>query len=82
MHLFLSQYAFLDPSAAYPLPSSFKYREYIETEQELWALFPETDGKRVNFVQIGLTAQIYEDSPERGKKPNHGDSYRFEPTKR
>lgn len=60
----MSQYAFLDPRASYPLPRSFNFEEYIETERELWALFPETDGKRVNFVQIGLTAQIYTGVPE------------------
>jgi hypothetical protein len=55
----LSQYAFLDPGVSYPLPGSFNYEDYIDTERELWALFPETDGKRVNFVQLGLTAQIF-----------------------
>jgi len=55
----LSIYSFLDPGCAYPLPPSFRFDEYIETERELWALFPETDGKRVNFVQVGLTATIY-----------------------
>ena len=55
----MSEYAFLDPNSSYPLPKSFNYEEYAETERELWALFPETDGRRVNFVQIGLTAQIY-----------------------
>lgn len=55
----MSQYAFLDPGVSYPLPSSFDYEDYIDTERELWALFPETDGKRVNFVQVGLTAQIF-----------------------
>jgi hypothetical protein len=55
----MSQYAFLDPAASFPLPQGFDWDEYIETERELWALFPETDGRRVNFVQIGLTAQIY-----------------------
>ena len=55
----MSQYAFLDPSSSFPLPASFDWDEYIETERELWALFPETDGRRVNFVQIGLTAQIF-----------------------
>lgn len=55
----MSQYAFLDPAASFPLPNSFDWDEYIETERELWALFPETDGRRVNFVQIGLTAQIF-----------------------
>jgi hypothetical protein len=55
----LSQYAFLDPGVSYPLPGSFDFEEYIDTERELWALFPETDGKRVNFVQVGLTAQVF-----------------------
>jgi hypothetical protein len=60
----VSQYAFLDPSASFPLPQSFDWDEYIETERELWALFPETDGRRVNFVQVGLTAQIFAEVPE------------------
>ncbi|MGI8744071.1 MAG: hypothetical protein ACR2NN_16150 [Bryobacteraceae bacterium] len=55
----MSEYAFLDPGVSYPLPGSFNYEDYIETERELWALFPETDGKRVNFIQVGLTAQIF-----------------------
>ena len=55
----MSAYAFLDPASSYPLPSSFDYAEYIEAERELWAIFPETDGKRVNFVQVGLTAHVY-----------------------
>lgn len=66
----MSQYAFLDPGSSFPLPASFDWDEYIETERELWALFPETDGRRVNFVQIGLTAQIFagvkDDSSELG----------------
>ncbi|HUS07148.1 MAG TPA: hypothetical protein VMZ52_12655 [Bryobacteraceae bacterium] len=60
----MSEYTFLEPNSSFPLPSSFNFDDYIETEQELWALFPETDGKRVNFVQIGLTAQIYAEVPE------------------
>lgn len=60
----MTQYSFVDPGSSYPLPSSFNFEEYIETERELWALFPETDGKRVNFVQIGLTAQIYAEIPD------------------
>ena len=55
-------YAFLDPQAAFPLPKSFDYRDYIETEQEMWALFPETEGLRVNFCQMGLTARIFVES--------------------
>ena len=60
----MSQYSFVDPGATFDLPSSFNFEEYIETERELWALFPEVDGKRVNFVQIGLTAQIYAQMPD------------------
>ena len=60
----MSQYSFVEPGSAFPLPDSFNFEEYIETERELWALFPETDGKRVNFVQIGLTAQIYAQTPD------------------
>ena len=55
----MSEYTFVEPQAAFPLPPTFNYDEYIETERELWALFPETDGRRVNFVQVGLTAMIY-----------------------
>jgi len=60
----LSIYSFLDPGSVYRLPPSFRFDDYIETERELWALFPETDGKRVNFVQIGLTATIYTEMPD------------------
>jgi hypothetical protein len=60
----MSEYTFLEPKASFPLPATFNFDEYIETERELWALFPETDGRRVNFVQIGLTAQIYAEVPE------------------
>jgi len=28
----------------------------------MWALFPETEGKRVNFCQLGLTAKIFIES--------------------
>jgi len=55
----VSEFSFIEPNAAFPLPATFNFDEYIETERELWALFPETDGRRVNFVQIGLTAMIY-----------------------
>jgi hypothetical protein len=56
------QYSFLEPQASFPLPRSFDYSDYIETEREMWALFPETEGKRVNFCQMGLTARIYVES--------------------
>ncbi len=62
----MSEYSFLQPDAAYPLPRSFNFRDYIETEREMWALFPETEGKRVNFCQVGLTAEIFIESDDIG----------------
>jgi len=59
-------YLFLKPNCSYRLPHAFNYREYIETERELWALFPETEGKRVNFCQMGLTAQLFIESNSAG----------------
>lgn len=63
----MSMFSFIDPEAAYPLPKSFNYSDYIETEREMWALFPETDGKRVNFCQLGLTAKIFVESADAGE---------------
>jgi hypothetical protein len=63
----VSLYSFIDPGSFYPLPKTFNYREYIETEQEMWALFPETDGRRVNFCQLGLTAKIFVESDATGE---------------
>ena len=66
----MTNYAFLSPSSSFALSPSFDWDEYIEIERELWALFPETQGRRVNFIQIGLTAEIfaemYEDNSELG----------------
>jgi hypothetical protein len=63
----VSRFSFLKPAAEYALPRTFSYSQYIETEQEMWALFPETDGKRVNFCQMGLTAMIFIESPASGE---------------
>jgi hypothetical protein len=71
----LSIYAFLDPGSSYPLPPSFDFDEYIETERELWALFPESDGKRVNFVQVGLTATIYTEVFDDGSELEGDETY-------
>ncbi|HYI95312.1 MAG TPA: hypothetical protein VEX68_17360 [Bryobacteraceae bacterium] len=71
----MSEYTFIEPNAAFPLPATFNYDEYIETEQELWALFPETDGRRVNFVQIGLTAMIYAEVAETGAELGLDETY-------
>lgn len=60
----MSRFSFLEPGISFPLPKTFSFTDYIETERELWALFPETDGKRVNFCQMGLTAQIFVESGE------------------
>ena len=71
----MSEYTFIEPNAAFPLPGDFQFDEYIETEQELWALFPETEGRRVNFVQIGLTAMIYAEVPETGAELALDETY-------
>lgn len=71
----MSAYAFLDPASSYPLPQTFNYDEYIEAEQELWAIFPETDGKRVNFVQVGLTAQVYSEVFDDGSELEPNETY-------
>ena len=71
----MSIYAFLDPGSSYPLPPSFDFDEYIETERELWALFPESDGKRVNFVQVGLTATIYTEVFDDGSELQPDETY-------
>jgi hypothetical protein len=68
-------HAFLDPNSSFPLPQRFTFREYLATEREFWALFPETQGKRVNFCQIGLTAQLYVEVEESGKKLDHSEAY-------
>ena len=71
----MSAYAFLDPGARYKLPDGFDYAGYIETEQELWALFPETEGKRANFCQLGLTASLYVEVPDDGTDLKPGETY-------
>ena len=70
----MSSYSFLEPEISFPLPKSFDFSDYIDTEREMWALFPETDGKRVNFCQMGLTAQIFVES-EDGGELSHDETY-------
>lgn len=70
-----SEITFVEPNAAFPLPPTFNFDDYIETEQELWALFPETDGRRVNFVQIGLTASIYAEVTDDGTDLANDETY-------
>ncbi|HWQ52803.1 MAG TPA: hypothetical protein VN442_03905 [Bryobacteraceae bacterium] len=71
----MSNYAFLSPDASFRLPRSFEFDEYIETEREFWALFPETCGKRVNFCQLGLTAQLYTESAEDNSELASDETY-------
>jgi hypothetical protein len=71
----VSGFSFLDPASAYPLPRTFNFREYIETENEFWALFPETEGLRVNFCLLGLTAQIYVESNSRSRELADNETY-------
>ena len=71
----MSTYSLLDPGSSYPLPRTFNYEDYIEAERELWAIFPETDGKRVNFVQIGLTAQVYIEVFDDGSELGPNETY-------
>lgn len=71
----MSQYVFIDPNTSFPLPDSFDFAGYIEAERELWALFPETDGKRANFGQVGLTAQIYVEVPDDRSDPRMDETY-------
>jgi hypothetical protein len=77
----VSEYTFIEPNAAFPLPPTFNFDEYIETERELWALFPETDGRRVNFVQIGLTAMIYAEVAEDNGELPFDETYILMPCK-
>lgn len=60
----MSVFIFLDPQISFLLPHPFDFEAYIDTERELWAFFPETTGKRVNFCQLGLTAHLYAEAPD------------------
>lgn len=75
----MSGYAFIDPNTSYPLPREFDFQDYIETEREFWALFPETTGMRVNFLQMGLTAQIYTESFDNGSELQPEETYLLMP---
>src|ERR1700675_1889583 len=75
----MSAFVFLAPGSSYPLPSNFSFREFIEIERELWALFPETDGKRTNFTQIGLCAMIFTEVPDDGSDLEIDETYMLMP---
>lgn len=71
----MSAYSFVDPGAFYFLPGCFDFDGYMDTEQEFWAFFPETLGKRVTFAQTGLTARLYVESPQDGSELAPDESY-------
>jgi len=71
----VSKYALLSPDIVYSLPRNFDFESYIQIERELWALFPETEGRRVNFCQTGLTAHIYVEVPEDGSELGSEETY-------
>ena len=71
----MSIYAFLNPTISYPLPRNFDFSYYIDIEREFWALFPETEGKRVNFCQLGLTAQLYVEVPDDASELGSDETY-------
>jgi hypothetical protein len=68
-------HALLDPKSSYRLPEEFTLFDYMQTEREFWALFPETQGKRVNFCQVGLTAQLYIDVDDHGGSLSSNEAY-------
>ncbi len=71
----MSQYSFLNPDTRFPLPPRFDFEAYIDTEREFWALFPETQGRRVNFSQSGLTAKLYVEAAEDGSSLREDETY-------
>jgi len=75
----VSEYALVEPGSVYRLPTNFDFQDYIETERELWALFPETDGKRVNFFQIGITARLFVEVADDGSDLLENETYVFMP---
>lgn len=69
----------LPPDSAFQLPAAFNYAEYIDCEQELWALFPESTGKRVNFIQAGLSAFLYAEMVSDGTNLANEETYMLMP---
>ena len=72
----MSSFAFLEPEAVFQLSRDFDFEGYIDVERELWAFFPETAGKRVNYCQVGLSARLYAEMPD-DRKPLRPDETYF-----
>ena len=72
----MSSFAFLEPEAIFQLSRDFDFEGYIDVERELWAFFPETAGKSVNYCQVGLSARLYAEVQD-DRKPLQSDETYF-----
>jgi hypothetical protein len=75
MNIDLNSISFMTAGERIPLPPTFDYDGYLDSEQELDMLFPEVNGRRANFIQIGLTAAIYAEEPETGEPLAADETY-------
>ena len=75
MNVDLNSISFVAPGERIPLPATFDYEGYLDSEQELNMLFPEVNGRRANFIQIGLTAAIYVEEPDHGNPLAADETY-------
>lgn len=71
----MSDCVLLPRTVSYQLPRRFCWDAYIDIERELWALFPETTGRRTGFIQVGLTAHLYTDVPEQDTELGANETY-------
>lgn len=66
---------FLPSDAIFQLSVTFSFADYIDAERELWALFPESEGRRVNFIQTGLMASLYIEVTDDGSELLDSETY-------
>ena len=81
MNIHPNSISFVPPGERIPLPATFDYEGYLDLEQELNMLFPQVNGRRVNFVQLGLTAAIYAEEPDGGTPLEPDETYILMPDK-
>jgi hypothetical protein len=79
MDLHPTRISFVRPGKRIPLPKAFDYDGYLDAERELDMLFPEVNGRRANFIQIGLTAAIYVEEPDSGAPLEPDETYALMP---
>lgn len=75
MNVYLNSISFFPPGERIPLPVTFDYDGYLDLEQELNMLFPEVNGRRANFIQVGLTASVYAEEPDTGAPLERDETY-------